>query len=374
MRIKNILLNVILLIFLFVLIYLYIYINYNLYEKFSSLTKSTLDSNKAETETIHQEAYETESDYQIGLDPSNAFKSVVDIMCQNRVVALRGPSAGTSFGNGYYWINVPSVGPVLLYVLTDETVYNGGWILAMRGAIGTDTFNLTNNFKYNTWLADITTRTSYSQYITTLEIDPSKGYNNQLGLIRYNTDLQGKFQISSIGEKIYITNSIYDVKFESFNKYLVKEILVIFYSKKLESTNQKMMAYYKIPNRDLDSYSTLNKSLSMTPKISLLEFRATNITDLVLNFSITIYDISSNLNSKKQITTINCLFGVYGQGLVRDDKGQETTVRIIQGVGIRDIGDTNIISYSALRITIPQSAKSRQDFSYEPVGFEIYVK
>jgi len=374
MRIKNILLNVLLLIFLFVLIYLYIYINYNIYEKFTSLTRQTFDSNKSDTDPIYEEGYEPVNETYIGIDSKNAFKSVVDIMCQNRVVALRGSSAGTSFGNGYYWINIPSIGPVLLYVLTDETVYNGGWILTMRGALGTDTFNLINNFKYNTWLSDTTTRTSYSQYITVLEIDPLKRYNNELGLIKYNTDLQSHFQISSVGDKIYDINTIYDAKFESFNKYLVKEILVIFYSKKLQLTNQKMITYYKIPNKDLDNYSTLNKSLSMTPNLSFLEFRTTNITNLVLNFNITIYDISSSITSKKQITTINCLFGIYGQSTVKDEKGQQTIVRIIQGVGIRDIGDSNIIVYSALRITIPQSATSRQDFSYEPVGFEIYVK
>ena len=155
MRIKNILLNVLLLIFLFVLIYLYIYINYNIYEKFTSLTRQTFDSNKSDTDPIYEEGYEPVNETYIGIDSKNAFKSVVDIMCQNRVVALRGSSAGTSFGNGYYWINIPSIENVIFASPSKSKIRNlqsiGRGLRLKEGKTHCNLYDISDDLHWKSW-------------------------------------------------------------------------------------------------------------------------------------------------------------------------------------------------------------------------------
>lgn len=47
--------------------------------------------------------------------------------------------------NGTYWINLPSVGPTLVYCIMDSAVDGGGWMMAMKATTGT-TFNYSSTY------------------------------------------------------------------------------------------------------------------------------------------------------------------------------------------------------------------------------------
>lgn len=407
MRIKIILLNVLLLIFLFVLIYLYIYVNYNNnYENFvgeasvflstidnvnqiQDISTSTTNANNTDTEKIDEIDNIPVNEEYIGMNPTYAFDNVADIMCQNRIVKLKKSASGISYGNGYYWINISSVGPKLIYLLTNEEIQNGGWLLAMRATKGSDNYNLVNTRKYLKWTSSSTDKKSKSQHILNININSVTRYNPELGLFRYNEDLKESFNISSIGNNIYTPNKIYDCKFDTFNEYMFKEIMVIFFKEKIDDSFEKKIGYLKIPNKELDNVSTLNNLFKLpdnSSTISFNSFKTTKNMELIYNFKMNIFNIQGGTSSTSQntgslstysppITTINCLLGVQGTREARIENGiNKPRIRYIYGIGVSNSKDKNIIKSSAVLIEIPDIINSETDISYFPLGFELYIK
>ena len=412
MRIKIILLNVLLLIFLFVLIYLYLYINYNKsYENFTaesnvflSSTNTNYQSNNIASNTVNANSTDPQQidileslpfneDY-MGLSPTNAFTYVNDIMCQNRIDILKKTGKKT-YGNGYYWVNIPTIGAKLLYLITDEAIQSGGWVLAMRVTVGSSTYNLVYRFNYNEWLGTITTKKAKSQYILSLEINPTVRYNNELGINRYNEDLMLNFNTSSIGTKIYTPNKKYDCKFESFNNYMFKEIMVIFFKNEKEDSLNKLIAHIKIPNSQLDNVSTLNKTFKLPEDpttITFNSFRTDKNMDLIYNFKMDVYNIqggisTSSASSRSSLSTytppfctFNCLLGVQGTIDARVENGVSIPrTRYIYGIGISNSNRAEEIIPSAVLIEIPDiitvdNATKRTNINYFPLGYELYIK
>lgn len=432
MRINIILFNVVLLILLFVLIYLFINIKYNKpIEKFtaeasvflntpstdkidsSSIVSSTYINTQFNTDSIDMELQETIQVDTLGNGPSAAFDSVVDIMCQNRIVKLKGPTAGLSYPNGYYWIQTGN-GPKLTYLITDdsEQFYGGGWLLAMRGVLGTQTFNLDRDINYIDWLYSGPTANSTSARLLSLPIRGTQsGYNPSIGLNRFNNDYSQEFNISSIGNKIFnailppppsrstIINpsdtttftalySEFDCKFPIFRIYLLKEILCIFYFIK-NGSYITIKTYIKIPNKDLDNVSTLHKTLKIpnSNMTTINTFRTDNNTDLVYNFKINIYNINgsppvststsigsivSSVNNTPA-ASINCLLGCHGTIPADSTTGTPRT-RYLFAIGAEYLFDRTKIKSSAILVTVPDEITATNPIRYIPCGFEIFVK
>jgi hypothetical protein len=392
MRIKIILLNVLLLIFLFVLIYLYIYVNYNnvtekfigegkLFNSISSISdnnildvaNNTVNANVINTESIEiGEEIPIDETY-IGMDPKNAFVNVIDIMCQNKVVKLKGGNtSGIYFPNGYYWINIPLIGSKLLYLITNDEIHSGGWILSMRGTKASPTYNIINYIKMSNWTSKSSTIRALSANILSLELDPNKKYNPELGLLKYNNDLVEIFNISSIGKKIYESNIKYDCKYEVFNNYNIKEIMVIYYKDFIEDSRNKLIGYLKIPYKELDSVSTLSNlfTKSYNENNEINSFRTDKNMDLIYNFVINVFDTKG---SKTPMISFFCLIGIIGtEDAIIDNGVNIPKNRYIYGTGITDVN--NNIPYSSVLIKIPDNAKNKDDITYTPLGFELYVK
>jgi len=408
MRIRIILLNVLLLIFLFVLIYLYIYVNYNnITEKFvgegaiflqsvnnknsnlADVSTVTTNANNTTTESIELGEQIPINEEYMGMDPKNAFVNIIDIMCQNRIIKLKGATNGIYFNNGYYWINIPIVGPKLLFLITNDEIQSGGWLLAMRATKESETYNIISYSNLLDWFTDTTTKKSYSNYILSLEINSKIRHNKELGLLKYNNDLVDNFNISSIGNKIYTSNSLYDCKYEIFNNYNIKEIMVIFYKDSIDDSLNKKIAYLKIPNKELDNVSTLNnlfaKAIKSVNVTYFNTFKTNKNMDLLYNFSIDIYNIQggSTTTSTSKTSSLSthtapiesflCLLGVQGTVEARVENGVNIPrTRYIYGVGVRNLKNT--IRSSALLIEIPDIINTADDIKYFPLGFELYIK
>lgn len=110
--------------------------------------------------------------------------------------------------NGYYWIDIPVVGPRYIYCIMDPAYFGGGWMLAMRGVKNSKTFR----YRSPLWTTNQTLNS------TRAEID---AHINGINPTELN--------ISSIGNKIYQTDTNLEGKFDTFNYYKAKEWMAIFY-------------------------------------------------------------------------------------------------------------------------------------------------
>jgi hypothetical protein len=110
--------------------------------------------------------------------------------------------------NGYYWIDLPVVGPKYIYCIMDPAYFGGGWMLAMRSVKNSKTFR----YRSPHWTTNQTLKS------TKKEIDAHINNINPSDL-----------NISSIGNKIYETNTDLDAKFDTFNYFKAKEWMAIFY-------------------------------------------------------------------------------------------------------------------------------------------------
>jgi hypothetical protein len=430
MRINIILFNVVLLILLFVLIYLLININYNKpYEKFTAeasafldtapsfnmntqnIVNSTYNTTQFATDSIDMELQESIPVDTLGNGPGAAFDNVGDIMCQNRIVRLKGPSAGISYPNGYYWIQTGN-GPKLTYLITnEEQKFGGGWALAIRAVLGSQTFNVIENINYRDWIDSAPTANSTSARLLGLPLRGTQsGWNASVGLNRFNSDFSEEFNISSVGNKIFnaitpppppgrsifiptetttftATYSEFDCKFPIFRIWLFKEILCIFYYIS-NGAYTTIRTYIKIPNRDLDSVSTLNRTLKIpnSTMTTINTFRTDLNDDLLYNFKMNIYNINGNPTvststsigsiASSTITpaaTINCLFGCHGT-IPADTTTGASRLRYLYAVGAALQNDRNRIKSSAVVVLVPDEITATNPIRYIPCGFEIFVK
>jgi len=122
--------------------------------------------------------------------------------------------------NGYYWINLNVVGPKYIYCIMDESLYGGGWMLAMRAV------NNSKEFRYRSdhWTNNTTLKSSYEDIKTTLSYKVGD----------YDSS---DFNISSIGSSIFSdANNVFDAKFDTFNYFPAENWMSIFYNRNLDLT------------------------------------------------------------------------------------------------------------------------------------------
>lgn len=244
MRINFVLFNFLLLIFLGTLIYLYFYINYSTFEGFADIDTTRID-NTGQLAFEQLPATVTRRD---GSKPNLYLLSAQNLLFINEYNLAESTSVNT-LGNGYYWINLPVVGPKLIYCIADKNFFGGGWMLAMRSIYGSKTFGYTSkHWTYNSTLnassAEIGQKLPSLLGTPTVNIDgsvfmdPIKDFSISEINNRYNTE--NKYKYSSVGKNLYL-NSIYiptvsdinnfDCKLDTFNYFRATEIMVVFYYK-----------------------------------------------------------------------------------------------------------------------------------------------
>lgn len=64
--------------------------------------------------------------------------------------------------NGLYWINIPNVGPRQIYCIMDTTCHGGGWMLALQGRNGGNTFRYDSHH----WTTPSTLNVTDASFIT----------------------------------------------------------------------------------------------------------------------------------------------------------------------------------------------------------------
>jgi len=430
MRINIILFNVVLLILLFVLIYLLININYNKnFEKFTgegsvflqgtnlsiptaNIVNTTYSTTQFSTDSIDMEQQETIQVDTLGNGPRNAFKSVVDIMCNNKMAVLKPHLELKIYRNGYYWIET-SRGAKLTFIITNEEIFGGGWLLVLRSVLGSKCWSLLDNSYYGQWLTQGPTDNTTSAWLLGLPIrGETSGYNPSMGLNRYNDDYQSEFNISSIGNKIFnalsprMSNGTadptpnentrfsrdssrdFDSLFSIYRIYLFKEILCNFYYT-MNEQNITRRTYIKIPFRNLDSISTFPRTLKRPEYTTIINrFKVNENSDLIYNFKINIYNQSeeidnvdrtitnnntnnTNTNTIPRIpkTTINCLLGCYGTL-----SNTSPPIRYLFAAGAAEQSNRNLIKSGGVLVLIPATITAADPIRYLPCGFEIFVK
>jgi hypothetical protein len=149
---------------------------------------------------------------------------------------------GSILGNGYYWINLPVVGPKYIYCISDKSYNGGGWMLAMRSIFASKTFNYSSKH----WTHNSTLNASSAEIKQSLPIVLGKRNGNTLTPLEnfeksdINNDYKDKFNVSSVGENLYIDPLLnykpdakdfnnFDCKLDTFNYFRVKEIMIVFY-------------------------------------------------------------------------------------------------------------------------------------------------
>ena len=119
--------------------------------------------------------------------------------------------------NGYYWINLPVVGPKFIYCIMDEKFYGGGWMLAIRAVKTSKTFR----YRSEHWTNNTTLKSSYEDIKGTFNVKID-GYDN----------IKKDLDISSIGDYIFSDASDrFDAKFDTFNYYPATEWMSVFYNR-----------------------------------------------------------------------------------------------------------------------------------------------
>jgi hypothetical protein len=331
----------------------------------------------------------------LGAGAGNAFKSPVDIMCQNKIVKLRGPTAGFYYPNGYYWIQTPA-GPKLSFLITDEQVFGGGWLLAIRAVLGAKVFNVASSDKYTSLLNTGATINSTSSRLLELPLRGSGSiYNASMPLHRFNNEHTEEFNISSVGNKIFnaltpppppgtsvltptmsttftADYSPFCCKFSIFRVWLFKEIYCKFYYV-VNDTNKTWSSYIKIPNRDLDNVSTLHRTLKRPNSTTTIinSFRPDYNNDLIYNFKMNIYNHGTS--GPAPSATISCLLGCHGTIPANTTTGT-LRERYIYAFGAVNELNTNIITSSAIYISVPDRITAETPIRYIPCGFEVFVK
>ena len=211
MRINSILFNILLLLLLATLIYLYLYINYSTYEGFDDIKIIGGDLQLSKyTDPILNNTRN-------GSIPELSFSSADEIKCYNRIIA----NTTKHLKNGYYWINLPVVGPKLIYCIADDDFSTSTWMLAMRGIAGGKTFNYDSKHWIRNSTLNADTKSIQSLF--------AKGSIDRKTL---NGENKEAFDFNSIGS-IINTNDIdsnkYDCKLDTFNYYRCSEVMIIFY-------------------------------------------------------------------------------------------------------------------------------------------------
>jgi len=243
MNTSYILLNLLFIIILIVLLFFYIYFNNSDYEKFNINGIQSPDNqnaiNTASVASISNDIANESAmvggnfslpditrlddslkdgrNYLRPLPSAEFGLYLVKLRMQNpKIPVNRFPS----YENGYYWINIPFVGPQYIYCLMDEAYFGGGWMLAMRSIKNSRIFNFNSVF-FN-----------YDSVLNNNAEDIQQLINE----INKPDDIE---KISSIGDYIYTKTEVettssdisskWDAKFHTFNYFPAREWMCIFY-------------------------------------------------------------------------------------------------------------------------------------------------
>lgn len=259
------------------LVYLFLFINYNTYnktyEKFDVITNPlglTFEINETDTSGDGDPAViipvKKENN---GISIQNALKKPTNIVAINDLQT----SQSDKLGSGYYWVNLPVIGKKLIFFKVDNTsVITDFWLLAMRGCRNS------NRFKYNSkyW----TTNSTYNAKSEKILANNYSTNASQItitengGLIEYNKNTAHKFDISSIGERIFNDLEInsYDAKFDIYNYYKFTEIMIILYG--IDNKGNKITETIKFALENTDNRALfpllqgISKKPLTTPKTS----------------------------------------------------------------------------------------------------------
>jgi len=237
MKIKSIILNVLFIIILICLIYFFIYLNNSNFENFIDKIDNPLASSSEEisfqpTTTIENTPESGLTEYQPpeiilendgrnGNDralPNVNYAFVLEEASKNK----KGGKTIEPYKDGYYWINIPTVGSRYIYCIYDKKFFGGGWMLAMRSVYGSKEFSY--NSKYYTEPNFLNNTSSEIENLV-FKTEVVNGINTKTPTVDLN--------ISSIGDLIYKIDGIdpkkYDAKFDVFNHSIASEWMAIFY-------------------------------------------------------------------------------------------------------------------------------------------------
>ena len=123
------------------------YINYGTYEGFEDIVNTTQIDAASPIKIINPKIDMVRD----GSSPDLALISAQQILFINSFT--NADATGKKFNNGYYWINIPVVGPKYIFCRTDPDFFGGGWMLAMRSLFTSKTFNYSSkHWTYNSTL------------------------------------------------------------------------------------------------------------------------------------------------------------------------------------------------------------------------------
>jgi hypothetical protein len=246
MKIKTILFNFLLLLFLGILIYIYMYINNGTYEGFEGRIVMNTESIDNLIPIIKKDPT-TIKPVRDGSAPNLALISAKHLLFINSYTNVD-DSSSKNLGNGYYWINVPVVGPKYIFCISNPDFFGGGWMLAMRSFMNSKTFNYASKH----WTCNSTLNASSAeikQLLPTLlgtrdrTITPLQQFDAE----DINNNYKNKFEISSVGNNLYMDNvyvpsardiNNFDCKLDTYNYFRTREIMIVFYIADVEKLPQ----------------------------------------------------------------------------------------------------------------------------------------
>lgn len=383
-------------------------INYGTYENFESISTSI------DTYNIIDKTNYKINVFRDGSSPNLA------LMSSQQLYYTNADGSGKKFNNGYYWINIPVVGPKYIFCRTDPDFFGGGWMLAMRSLFTSKTFNYASkHWTYNSTLN--ASSTEIKQLLPTLLgvrdkiITPLR----QFDVDDINNSYKNKFDISSVGTNLYLDNDFmpneidinnFDCKLDTYNYFRANEIMIVFYILDNEKFNDPAIPkfsdgekpnkigwvwvekiypinYNNISNRIqptllelfqyLDMSETKSLKASNNPTMEIAKFKGSQSTSPF--WYSTMPDINGNAfyGFNYKIKNMGARFGF--------SFGTEKELTSINGIGL-SYEDSNI-DYSAGRAinisakTDNNSASLRDTIQFPnaknystPISFEIYVR
>jgi len=213
------------------------YINYGTYEGFASpidINTESIDNSSP----IRKVDITTLNTVRDGSAPNLALTSAKQLLFINSYTNVDG-SPNKNLNNGYYWINIPIVGPKYIYCIANQDFFGGGWMLAMRSLISSKTFNYASKH----WVSNSTLNASSAEIKQLLPIILGNRDKTITPLQQpiddgeINNTFKKKFEISSAGTNLYIDNiydptndvNSFDCKLDTYNYFRTREIMIVFY-------------------------------------------------------------------------------------------------------------------------------------------------
>jgi hypothetical protein len=257
MKTTNFITNILFIIILIGLLIIFIYLNKSNYENFTNVAE-LMKKTAEETSTIEPKPAGAidfiSSDISTTIDTVIRNEEIPDPIKDGRNFKRALPTAEFAkyltiirradktidkskipvYGNGYYWINIPYIGPQYIYCIMDQAFLGGGWMLALRGIKNSKTFSFDSSY----YTTDNTFNNDAKYIINTIFKDAQKYTPTEdLSLPKF----------SSIGDLIFKLDAkqstqlsdTFDAKFHTFNYFPAREWMCIFYKMSSKSAADK---------------------------------------------------------------------------------------------------------------------------------------